>query len=233
MDEPDPVPEFDEFSVLFAQIGAAEPASNLSARIFQQTRSVLFRRRWLHRSQWLAGLAACYLFGLASGWLLKPASMQQLHQPSVAEQTPPREAPEGEKSGSEKTRSEHVKTNVAADALFHSKTSQPNSTVVDKSSHNKTIPSSGKSVIAGNGNIKTPSQALNSSVSQFESLRQAGDRQLFERRDIRRALDFYRRALSRATESELQVKVDRDSWLLISLKNSRLEELKHARPKRA
>lgn len=68
--------------------------------------------------------------------------------------------------------------------------------------------------------------------SYFESYRLAGDRQLFEQGNIRVAADCYRRALSRATEQELQVAIDRDSWLLISLKQSRLEELKHVRQKR-
>lgn len=68
--------------------------------------------------------------------------------------------------------------------------------------------------------------------SYFESYRLAGDRQLFELGNIRVAADCYRRALSRATEQELQVAIDRDSWLLISLKQSRMEELKHVRQKR-
>lgn len=68
--------------------------------------------------------------------------------------------------------------------------------------------------------------------SYFESYRLAGDRQLFEQGNIRVAADCYRRALTRATEQELQVAIDRDSWLLISLKQSRIEELKHVRQKR-
>lgn len=68
--------------------------------------------------------------------------------------------------------------------------------------------------------------------SYFESYRLVGDRLLFEQGNIRVAADCYRRALTRATEQELQVAIDRDSWLLISLKQSRLEELKHVRQKR-
>jgi hypothetical protein len=69
------------------------------------------------------------------------------------------------------------------------------------------------------------------SLSTFEKLRRAGDRQLNERGNLQGAIGCYRRALDFASDDELQIVPQRDSWLLIPLKEARLETRKHAHEK--
>jgi hypothetical protein len=64
-------------------------------------------------------------------------------------------------------------------------------------------------------------------LTTFEKLRRAGDRQLNERGNLQGAIGCYRRALDFASDNDLQIASDRDSWLLISLKQARLETRKH------
>lgn len=68
-------------------------------------------------------------------------------------------------------------------------------------------------------------------LTTFEKLRRAGDRQLHERGNLQGALGCYRRALDFASDDELQIVPDRDSWLLIPLKENRLEARKHVHRK--
>lgn len=69
------------------------------------------------------------------------------------------------------------------------------------------------------------------SLSTFEKLRRAGDRQLNERGNLQGAIGCYRRALDVASDDDLQIVPERDSWLLIPLKEARLETRKHVRRK--
>jgi hypothetical protein len=64
-------------------------------------------------------------------------------------------------------------------------------------------------------------------LSTFEKLRRAGDRQLNERGNLQGAIACYRRALDVASDDELKIVPLRDSWLLIPLKEARLETRKH------
>lgn len=68
-------------------------------------------------------------------------------------------------------------------------------------------------------------------LTTFEKMRRAGDRQLNVRNNLQGAIGCYRRALDFATDDELRIVPDRDSWLLISLKENRVEERKHGRKK--
>ncbi len=72
-----------------------------------------------------------------------------------------------------------------------------------------------------------PSETL----TTFEKLRRAGDRQLNERGNLKGAILCYQRALDFASDDEWRIVPDRDSWLLISLKETHLEERKHGHKK--
>jgi hypothetical protein len=72
-----------------------------------------------------------------------------------------------------------------------------------------------------------PSVAL----TTFEKLRRAGDRQLNDRGNLQGAIGCYRRALDSASDDDLQIVPERDSWLLIPLKEARLEIRKHVHKK--
>lgn len=69
------------------------------------------------------------------------------------------------------------------------------------------------------------------SLTNFEKLRRAGDRQLNERGNLQAAMRCYRRALEYASDDDLQIVPDRDTWLLIPLKEARMETRKHVRKK--
>jgi hypothetical protein len=64
-------------------------------------------------------------------------------------------------------------------------------------------------------------------LTTFERMRRAGDRQLNERGNVKGAIGCYRRALEFASDDDLQIVPERDSWLLIPLKKSRMETRKH------
>ena len=68
-------------------------------------------------------------------------------------------------------------------------------------------------------------------LTTFEKLRRAGDRQLNQRGNLQGAIGCYRRALDFASDVDLQIVPERDSWLLIPLKEARLETRKHAHKK--
>ena len=60
--------------------------------------------------------------------------------------------------------------------------------------------------------------------SRFEILCRASDRQLYVRKDVVKAIRFGNRALDVATPEELAISPDRDSWLLIALKQERIRK---------
>jgi hypothetical protein len=64
--------------------------------------------------------------------------------------------------------------------------------------------------------------------TRFEKLRQAADRALVEQ-DMIAAVKLYKKALDVAKPEELAISVERDNWLLISLKEARLQEKQNAK----
>ncbi|MBN2217279.1 MAG: hypothetical protein JW719_07870 [Pirellulales bacterium] len=60
--------------------------------------------------------------------------------------------------------------------------------------------------------------------SRFERLRRISDEYLYQRGDVTTAIHYYRKALAVATDAELAIATDTDSWLLIALKQERLQE---------
>ena len=64
--------------------------------------------------------------------------------------------------------------------------------------------------------------------ARFEVLRRLSDRYLFEDGDVVSAIRYYNRALNAATAEELEIAPDRDSWLLMALKQERSrKEISH------
>jgi len=213
--------EHDEFPELFTVLECLPPANlDRSEAIFAQTRIVLTRRRWFRRVRLVATLTGCYLVGVCSGWVLKPAPVEL----SGVQET------EGQ------TQVVQVKQ-LAVSPDSRKSSVKPGVTQAISSAGDKTkSPSPSNAIIQDEAVSIKKGKPVNSDVagtpprtSPFESLRRAGDRQLLERGDFRRAIEFYQRALSHASEDELRVEIHRDSWLLISLKQSHIEELKHVR----
>jgi hypothetical protein len=62
-------------------------------------------------------------------------------------------------------------------------------------------------------------------ISPYDRLRRAGDRQLEDENDIAAAARTYRRALQFASPSERGIVPDKDTWLLMAMKNDRTNKL--------
>jgi len=60
--------------------------------------------------------------------------------------------------------------------------------------------------------------------ADFEHIRRVSDRYLHEQGDLVTALHYYRRALKEASTEERAISVEKDSWLLMALKQARIEE---------
>lgn len=60
--------------------------------------------------------------------------------------------------------------------------------------------------------------------ADFDQIRQVSDRYLYEKGDVAVALHYYSRALNQATPDERAISPEEDSWLLMALKQSRIEE---------
>jgi len=156
--------------------------------IFNQTRGVLWRRRFVRRSAWVAALATCYVVGALS--VLAWQSTQRN----------PFDAPQ---AGTNEKR--------AVD-LPKQPTPAPEPTAESDNPEQEVTP-------------------VAPALTTFEKLRRAGDRQLNQRGNLQGAIGCYRRALDVASDAELQIVPERDSWLLIPLKEARLEIRKHAHKK--
>lgn len=65
--------------------------------------------------------------------------------------------------------------------------------------------------------------------TRFEKLRKAADRALLEQGDMMAAVKLYKKALDVAKPEELAISAERDNWLLISLKEARLQERQNAK----
>jgi hypothetical protein len=71
-------------------------------------------------------------------------------------------------------------------------------------------------------------QAAESPDRSRELNRLAGDRYVEEENDLESAIRCYKRFLSQCTHEELEID-PKDNWLLVTLKNARLEERRHAK----
>jgi hypothetical protein len=71
-------------------------------------------------------------------------------------------------------------------------------------------------------------QAVDEPERSAELNRRAGDRYLADENDLASAVRCYKRFLNACTDTELEV-APLDNWLLVSLKNARLEEKRHAK----
>jgi hypothetical protein len=67
-------------------------------------------------------------------------------------------------------------------------------------------------------------------LSQFEVLRQAGDRYLRDPDKMQLAVRTYSRALKYASAEQRAISPEHDTWLLMALKDAQLKEIKHANP---
>lgn len=63
--------------------------------------------------------------------------------------------------------------------------------------------------------------------SSFRFFRAAGDYQLLQRGNLQAAIRLYAQALELASPSDLAISAGSDSWLLMSLKQSRLQDVPH------
>lgn len=204
MTSQNPSDEGDSFKQLIQDLDRLPAVRpDLAEAIFAQTRGVLTQRRWIRRGRMVLVCLMFYAVGVGSGWLLRPAA------PQVGDQHGP---PAVQRITESPLPAKRHPGRLQRDAKT------PTASVTESP------PAA----------TQPPAQTIAKSLggSSFEVFRRAGDRQLFERGNIRGAMDCYRRALTHASEHQLRVEVDRDSWLLMSLKQSRMEERKHVRQKR-
>lgn len=225
--------------------------------IFAQTRIVLRNRRWIRRFLKGSALIACYLVGLVSGLNWQKSMDPQLGQSEKRPNLfpPPKEL-------AEITRLEQTakRPKVASERLSSVSDRQtplvhlphPDLAILPQAisqSESETPPPAARlaplqNALQANTPIHSPAldsfQSRSDAIvtmkspkqSPFERLRLAGDRQLRQFGNLGSAVGCYRLALDFATDEELRVVPDRDSWLLISLKEERAEVRKNV-PKKA
>jgi hypothetical protein len=187
-----PHDEHDSLAELLGSVALPPVDDLLREAIFQQTRGVLWRRRFVRRSAWVVALAACYVVGALSVLAWQSAQRSPFDMPQAGtneKKTPDLPVPEKQTPTPEPT----------------------------------PLPDEPEKAVAP----VEPTPAL----TTFEKLRRAGDRQLNVRGNLQGAIGCYRRALDYASDADLQIASDRDSWLLISLKQARLETRKHVHKK--
>jgi hypothetical protein len=199
------------------------PRADLADSIFEQTRGVLTHRRWYRRGRVAAICVGCYIVGICSGWALKPETepLVALHTTNRSDEVVSSRLDSREKQNVLNTVATGANESVRQVVVTQGKT---HSSGVERSA----FPGTATSGIKASVNASVPK-----ATSQFENFRRAGDLQLFERGNVGIAIECYRRALTHATDHELNVQIDQDSWLLMSLKQSRIGERKHVRHKRA
>ena len=67
--------------------------------------------------------------------------------------------------------------------------------------------------------------------ADFDRIRTVGDRYLHQRHDLAGALHFYARALDRASQDQQAISISADdSWLLMALKQARIEQEQNDEP---
>jgi hypothetical protein len=79
--------------------------------------------------------------------------------------------------------------------------------------------------VISDGPAENPAKPPVKRPSRFVWLCRTSDRYLAQG-DVTAAIGYYRKALAVATDEELAIATDRDSWLLIALKHERLQEKK-------
>ena len=92
------------------------------------------------------------------------------------------------------------------------------------------FPESKSNPSKSNPSKSTLSPAAVAQLTPYDRLRQAGDRQLEEQNDIAAAARTYRKALQAATTDQQAISVDRDSWLLMAMKNDQAQTIAEDTP---
>jgi hypothetical protein len=166
---------------------SGETSEELRQTIQRKTLTVLRRRRWLRRSFWTAGLAACYAAGIVTMALLRPPAPE-----SVAATGP-------ESEPTAKAVPNQVPTEKEKSELVH----RPETA------------------------LALEWQALDSEQKRPDLFLLAGDKYL-QANDLKSAMRCYRGALDGAKEQDLLITA-KDTWLLMSLKEAKLEENRYAK----
>lgn len=195
----------DPLELLLRDIEFPPMAQSQRDAIFAQTCGVLWRRRWGRRGTWGLAFVACYMIGVLTGRTWPLAANNQLAvQPVSPVILPAPVTP--------------VPANAVPDPVPRS----------DSPPVRQSLPTQSADVPPRSIAAVAPAK---DNLSKFEKLRQAGDRQLNQMGNLQAAIGCYRRALDCATEVELKIVPERDSWLLIPLKEARLEARKHVSKK--
>jgi hypothetical protein len=170
--------------------------------LLAQTLAIIRRRRRLKHLGLAIALAICYLAGIATpiSWFLNRSDRSN-------EQLALNQNPDPAASSS---------WNWAEKPAEYGQSSQ----ATPKSGEYVFIPSPSAGDSAKSSGVK---------MSQYERMRREGDRLLQESGDIAQAVRRYKRALTLATDAELAIAPNDDSWLLMALKNERTKENAHER----
>jgi hypothetical protein len=196
--------EDDRLSELLGHVSLPVSDPREREAIFAQTLGVLRRRRWKRYSVWVAALASCYAIGVLS--CLAWQSARQ-HSQLAAQSNAVREKEDSASSSKAGRLPDSIpvspKPSRRQPASFQDEPTRP-------------VAQTEPAAVA---------------LTTFEKLRRAGDRQLNDRGNLQGAIGCYRRALDFASDDDLQIVPERDSWLLIPLKEARLEIRKHVHKK--
>jgi hypothetical protein len=174
--------------------------------ILAQTFGVMRRRRRLKRSGVALALAVCYLSGIATpvSWFTN--------------------------------RSDRSDGQIAMNQKEEPDSASRNKMETTPENENGDRPTfrgqRAEGTVAENGTVPFDSGMTDSpavKISKYERMRREGDRLLREAGDIAQAVRRYNRALALASEAELAIAPDEDSWLLMALKTEHTKETKNDR----
>lgn len=196
-----------------------EPAAALRSAVLARSTRVLRCRRRARRFTLVAALAACYAAGLASG------RIDSLYAPRAKA-----ELPGGAVVGVGNTGGASG-TQVASTGMQGATAGLPGSaatTGATGSASARQTPESKPAnyirIVAEGRASADESKSRPKPPSRFEQLRRISDLYLYQHGDVTTAIRYYRKALDAATAEELAVAMDKDSWLLIALKQELLRE---------
>ena len=186
---------------------APSAADVLRKQLLGETLSVIRRRRRLKRATLVAGLFGCYLAGITT-----MGAWQSAHGTAS-----------GTTAGLSSGASQPATPSTASEQVAHGSVSAGRSGTAAGSSgsaRQPATPGTACKQVAHGGVPRLP--------TAFESWRNIGDYYFREKGDISLAAAGYAQALDLATEAEQAIAPDRDSWLLMAMKDARAKEKQYA-----
>lgn len=190
--------------------------------------AILARRRLWRRAKLVAAVGCVYLAGLATMfvWRTSPLRMPiAAHSPAASQPEMPTVDPARSIVDSRESGGVEFDSIGGADAIVESSaSSRPEASATASAPGEPALP---PGVVDAATWVRLSHQEK---LTPFERLLRAGELQFYRYGDIAAATRFYCEALKLATDEQLAIS-DRDNWLLMTLKQSRLREVKHVSDK--